>query len=696
MKKLWLFLLVVPLWAALPVINSFTTSSQIVASGGSITLNCSVTGTTTDIELDNGAGSFATTNSSCGGGISKSPSKTTLYKLVAGNNTGSDGQVWAYQRIFVGAGTLPVNITNCSGAIQNSTSCVITFAVVGTYANPYTDMVCDASFTAPSGAVIKRTSYRDALIGIWKIGFRPLESGTYSWSGLCGANPSSGTPNYHTVSGTFTASPSTAGGFLMLYGGSAPFRLKTAGDGKAFYPIGLQGGWDISATGVWQAFLPMTHGAPNPDNIYPASATQWFSTYAAGGTNLWRSNGQTQTSWISAYCDANGQNFYSNNPNTALDAAIDSADTYGMKIQLAPFEDPSSRLPGFNFFSTLKTSGCFMNAWLEIIARYSDRVSIWELGNEIFPNEQYIKTMIAFLHSQDTYGHLITLNYPTPFTDISSEHLYYLDTINPTQVQTLDASMTADDNSLKASFPNRPVIMGEFGDRCPAPDADPPINERWRDMLWVSFFNRVGIIGWNSFHGDGTGCPASLTNIFVGTTQRAQQLVFANWSTGFDPLAVPVSVTLGNLGANTARVYALAGSAIVGVYITHANNHSSVVAGATATLNVPASSLVATWMNPFDGTILGTYTPSVGLQTFTIPAFSQDIVLKITSSGPTARRCDINGDGIVDVLDLQLSISSALGQSSCTADLDGNGRCDIVDIQRVINAARGATCRVGP
>ena len=86
-----------------------------------------------------------------------SPTRTTLYKLVAGNNTGSDGQVWAYQRVFVGTGNLSASVTNCSGATQNSTSCVITVSVE--HANRYTDMVCDVSFTTPSAARIRRTSW---------------------------------------------------------------------------------------------------------------------------------------------------------------------------------------------------------------------------------------------------------------------------------------------------------------------------------------------------------------------------------------------------------------------------------------------------------------------------------------------------------------------------------------------------------
>ena len=651
LRTFLVFLFCSHLSAALPVIVSFTASSQTVSSGNRIILNCSVAGATTDIELDDGSGSFTATNSSCGGGIAKSPTRTTLYKLVASNNTGSDGQVWAHQRIFVGTGNLSAGVTNCSGATQNSASCVITVSVGGAYANRYTDMVCDVSFTSPSAARIRRTSYWDPLAAVWKISLRPTESGAYSWSGYCGANPSGGPNNYTAVSGSFTSTASTASGFLALYGGVAPYRLKTAGDGKPFYPIGIQEGFDYNSTNGTGLFLPMTLGgngsdsAPGTipgDTIYPATADQYFGAYRPAGTNIFRNDGES-TSGIFAgqYCDGKGLSNFDHDIIVKLDNLVAKADFYGIKLQMVPYYDPGPNvLPGYDFFANLKASSCFLNLWLEYFARYGDQTSIWELGNEIVPGVQYVKTLVAFIHSQDPYNHLVTLpSIPgnNVGLDVTSPHYYFSDTTNPAATQTLDDTMVMGIiNPMKSTFPNQPIIFGEIGDACPAPDADPPANERWRDMLWTAFFNQAGVIAWNSFHGDGTGCGGGLSNLFVGVTQRAQQFVFSNWISDFDPLATPTSVTLGNLGGNTARVYALAGSTSIGAYIIHANNHSSVVTGATATLNVPASGLVAIWMNPFDGTILRTSTPSAGSQTFNIPEFSQDIVLKIAAVSTTS------------------------------------------------------------
>jgi hypothetical protein len=59
-------------------------------------------------------------------------------------------------------------------------------------------------------------------------------------------------------------------------------------------------------------------------------------------------------------------------------------------------------------------------------------------------------------------------------------------------------------------------------------------------------------------------------------------------------------------------------------------------------------------------------------------------------------RCDLNQDGVVNAVDVQIAINQALGISACSsADLIGNGSCSIVDIQRIINASAGGACKTG-
>ncbi len=58
--------------------------------------------------------------------------------------------------------------------------------------------------------------------------------------------------------------------------------------------------------------------------------------------------------------------------------------------------------------------------------------------------------------------------------------------------------------------------------------------------------------------------------------------------------------------------------------------------------------------------------------------------------------CDVNGDGTVNVVDVQLAIRQSLGLASCTtSDLLQNGQCSLVDVNRVVTAALGGACVIG-
>jgi len=78
----------------------------------------------------------------------------------------------------------------------------------------------------------------------------------------------------------------------------------------------------------------------------------------------------------------------------------------------------------------------------------------------------------------------------------------------------------------------------------------------------------------------------------------------------------------------------------------------------------------------------------------TLP-FSALVTVYAKNAGATVS-CDVNTDGSVNVVDVQLVVNQALALAPCTADLDGSGGCDIVDVQRVIQTALGAACRIGP
>jgi hypothetical protein len=60
-----------------------------------------------------------------------------------------------------------------------------------------------------------------------------------------------------------------------------------------------------------------------------------------------------------------------------------------------------------------------------------------------------------------------------------------------------------------------------------------------------------------------------------------------------------------------------------------------------------------------------------------------------------ANACDLNQDGVVSVLDIQLAINMVLGLAPCTANIIGAGVCNIIVVQRVTNAVLTGTCSTG-
>lgn len=66
-----------------------------------------------------------------------------------------------------------------------------------------------------------------------------------------------------------------------------------------------------------------------------------------------------------------------------------------------------------------------------------------------------------------------------------------------------------------------------------------------------------------------------------------------------------------------------------------------------------------------------------------------------TAWGQAANACDLNKDGVVTVLDIQLAVNMVLGSAPCTANIVAAGVCNIVMVQRVTNAVLTGNCITG-
>lgn len=68
-------------------------------------------------------------------------------------------------------------------------------------------------------------------------------------------------------------------------------------------------------------------------------------------------------------------------------------------------------------------------------------------------------------------------------------------------------------------------------------------------------------------------------------------------------------------------------------------------------------------------------------------------ILSTSAPAPRTASCDLNGDGVINVQDVQLSVRQVLGLDGCsTADLNGDLACNVIDLQRVVNASLGGAC----
>jgi hypothetical protein len=59
---------------------------------------------------------------------------------------------------------------------------------------------------------------------------------------------------------------------------------------------------------------------------------------------------------------------------------------------------------------------------------------------------------------------------------------------------------------------------------------------------------------------------------------------------------------------------------------------------------------------------------------------------------PSGSACDVNGDSLTNVVDVQQEVNQALGIATCKADINKDGQCTVIDVQRVVNAALGGQC----
>src|SRR6185295_16658642 len=143
----------------------------------------------------------------------------------------------------------------------------LTMANPASYTNPWEDVTISATMTSPSGKTYSVGGFSYDGAHTWKLRFAPMETGNWTWT--LSYNDGSGVYN---SSGSFSSVASSNSGFVRLHPAN-PHNLRTEGDGRTFYLLGLNhGGGEVPNSNpiAMQTFLPGTANANNNTNsTYP-------------------------------------------------------------------------------------------------------------------------------------------------------------------------------------------------------------------------------------------------------------------------------------------------------------------------------------------------------------------------------------------------------------------------------------------
>src|SRR5262249_39593058 len=121
---------------------------------------------------------------------------------------------------------------------------------------------------------------------------------------------------------------------------------------------------------------------------------------------------------------------------------------------------------------------------------------------------------------------------------------------------------------------------------------------------------------------------AEAANVYLGPEERGYIRVLSRYTADFDARSRVVTATVsGHLGL---RAYALRGPAEYGLYLVDGSSHSGQGTGARVLVN-PAGAGRAKWIDPATGRTLATTRVPAGRQTLTVPTFTTDVALTISS-----------------------------------------------------------------
>ena len=255
-----------------------------------------------------------------------------------------------------------------------------------------------------------------------------------------------------------------------------------------------------------------------------------------------------------------------------------------------------------------------------VVARYGAYVSVWEVANEAYVQDEVVKYVADEMKKIDFQKRPISMSLERsemPEIDIISPHWYVSE-----KVEVSDLSVLSIIN--KYSKVNKPVIFGEQGNSDANWDSTSAIRMRVRS--WTAFFNEAILIFWNkSDNKDYLPTRHNNGNMYIGEEERNYMKVLQNFSSGVNITARKISLPTNNV---SIRSYGLKSDKETLGYFYHFSNHAY-----ETTFNLKFSTPRAgtlSWIDPSSGKVLSSQKLISGSHTISAPVFLVDLALKVT------------------------------------------------------------------
>ncbi len=507
----------------------------------------------------------------------------------------------------------------------------------GVYDNRFLDVALEAVFTSPTGT---RHRIKGFYYGadVWKVRFRPDEVGTWTYGYVLMDKAGF----RYEGTGAFDCNPSDADGPVRRHPAN-PYRWVFA-SGKPYFPIGLQDCIGTRGADLGSMYIDGGERGGNNREIPPE---EYFSTYGHAGFNLLRFSQRN-----CSYTLYDNLESYRQDESLATDEILSLARKHGFRVMFGFFGyharwihgSPPMRILRRHLQNVLGTpeealSAPYVNQIVTkekrfvqyAVARWGVYVDFWELLNEREASDEWTILMADYVRSVDPHHKPISTSWEKPHLaaiDINAPHWYESES-------ELQSDLRVRQQAAKWKQAGKPVIVGEQGNT--GMNWDPGSALRMRIRAWTALFDEISLIFWNTswskagmFHGRYT--PGAGANIYLGPEERGYIKILQEFSSRLD---AGVRIALVEVSSpDTVRAFGLQSDLVAAVYLHHFANHAVPVRNLKITLNLPAAArsktdLVAEWMEPSTGNVLGRARVSPGRQTLAVPPFSVDLALLV-------------------------------------------------------------------